>query len=371
MNELKLKVAGLDLSLEVEKANMQVQMDDKAYNKMMFWVDRAGGDEVSGLGMVEVKDGVLRVTEVFLLPQENASGTTDIEPEAMGKLMYETRDMPGELKFWWHSHVRMAVFWSGTDRATIDAIAHGGWFLSMVVNQNRERLCAFRSKDPDLFLDKVPSFITTQIPEALTAQWDTEYQAKVKKKTYGRSLEIGKGLTKKERKQLKRERREERKRIGITGPTATDSNHGIWAGSSYRIYIDRDKVETTDITPTKRQIETGFIQYYYKPEGYSYEQGDWLSLQQLAEAALAYALDWVSVKDKLIFDDEMSQEQIELLPDWDQYRDLPYGADGDQSEIGEAMLAAAMAETPVLGDTFDEEELQGRIDAWHGMSREV
>jgi hypothetical protein len=171
----------------------KVIIDQQVYKKIMYWVDKSQY-EVSGLGTVVVQDdGSLRVTGAILLPQVNTTTHTDISPENVCKAMYETRNEPGELRFWWHSHVQMGVFWSGEDMSTIKDIGKGGWVLATVFNQKRELRSAvyskgilaspWRKEPEDVFLDE----LSTSIPvpkDPNEDAWATEYADKVKNVSY-------------------------------------------------------------------------------------------------------------------------------------------------------------------------------------------
>lgn len=165
----------------------KVVIDNDVYRKVMFWIMKAQGKEVSGLGNIQVeKDGVIRVVSAMLLPQVNGATHTDIEPDAVCKAMFELKDSPGELKWWWHSHVMMNVFWSGTDMATIRDFGAGGWIVATVLNQKREVRSAFYSQDGQrtpwgvqpLFLDELTTEITDYI-DPRTHEWEAEYAKNV------------------------------------------------------------------------------------------------------------------------------------------------------------------------------------------------
>lgn len=165
---------------------MQVILNNHVHRKIMHFVNKSNY-EVSGLGTVLVEDGgILRVTEIMLLPQKNGMTHTDIEPEDVGKLMFQLKDAPGDLRFWWHSHVDMDVFWSGTDMDTIRKIGAGGWFLSTVFNKRNEMRSAFYGVDgrktpwgiSPLFEDKLETIIAPAL-NAEAAEWDAEYEKNV------------------------------------------------------------------------------------------------------------------------------------------------------------------------------------------------
>lgn len=202
--------------------NVQVNIEEEAYQKIMHWIRKAGSYEVSGLGNViyDHATKTFTVDEVYLLKQENSGTETDISAEAVGKLMFEHHKSKkkGELRFWWHSHANMDVFWSRTDLDTIAQLAEGGWFLNTVFNAKEEMLSSFYMTDPMIsFADELETFIMEQadaetikkalaklglqaksdksmaailwntesiIPEKKTKEWDAEYEAKVTEKKY-------------------------------------------------------------------------------------------------------------------------------------------------------------------------------------------
>lgn len=160
----------------------QVYFSKKAYDKIMYWVDKCPM-EISGLGMVQIVDNKPFITDVILLEQEVSGASTDLDPAAVNKAMYETRDLPGDLKFWWHSHVNMGVFWSGTDKETISNLGQHGYFISTVFNKKKEMKTALYTKEPfELFFDDVPNIVMEQ--GLANKELDEEYDKKVKTKTY-------------------------------------------------------------------------------------------------------------------------------------------------------------------------------------------
>lgn len=162
---------------------MTVSIDEPVWQKINYWVQKATG-EVSGLGKIVVTDGVYRVVDAILVNQENASASTELDPASVAKAMYELRETPGHLNFWWHSHVNMDVFWSGTDIDTIREIGRHGWVVSTVFNKAREFLSSIYIKStevlPEVFLNNVETKIQSYLPAGVTEAWDKEYDAKCK-----------------------------------------------------------------------------------------------------------------------------------------------------------------------------------------------
>jgi len=164
---------------------MEIYMRQEVYNKVMHWVNKADF-EVSGFGKVVRHADYLEVTDVYLLKQEGGAAHTEIDSAALAKLMYETREVEGDLRFWWHSHVKMDVFWSGTDTATIRELAANGWILATVFNQNHESRTALGYTAQSAFGDKVSvdDNLTLHVYSDTNPEWDVEFDVNVKKKQY-------------------------------------------------------------------------------------------------------------------------------------------------------------------------------------------
>ena len=116
---------------------MNIIIKPDVFEKIMYWVDKADF-EVSGFGTVKYNGTDFVVTDAILLKQEGGAVHTDIDPEALSKAQYDLRNADGDLRFWWHSHVDMQAFMSGTDTATIKEIAQAGWCVAAVFNKRRE-----------------------------------------------------------------------------------------------------------------------------------------------------------------------------------------------------------------------------------------
>ncbi len=165
---------------------LTLDIDDLVYKKVMYWVNKSS-NEVSGLGKVvlDQENKVIKVIDAMLFEQENSSSTTDINAEDIAKAMYHLRNTPGELRWWWHSHVKMNVFWSPTDQDTIKELGANGWIAATVFNQREEVLSAYCQAEPvQLFVPEIPTNILQNIPQELIKAWDREYKEKVKTKTY-------------------------------------------------------------------------------------------------------------------------------------------------------------------------------------------
>lgn len=178
---------------EAEASNITCDIDNDVYRKVMHWIQKAKG-EVSGLGKVEIVNGQFRVTSAILLEQSNTGATTEITAEAIGKAMFELKDEPGHLNWWWHSHVDFDVFWSGTDMDTIHELGQHGWFLSTVLNKMEEKKTSYYQKGndfmPQIFVDDIPTEMSHMIEEDIMNEWDKDFDDKVKEVTFA-ALDTG------------------------------------------------------------------------------------------------------------------------------------------------------------------------------------
>jgi hypothetical protein len=158
-----------------------VVLNEEVYRKIMYWVNRSEF-EVSGLGTVtyDKEKNQFNVLSAMLLPQKNGATHTDIEADVVCKAMFELANEPGELKFWWHSHVNMAVFWSGTDMDTIKSFGGGGWVLATVFNKKNECRSAYYGVDGlfPVFIDELGTNVTQLVDPRIPA-WEEEYKKNV------------------------------------------------------------------------------------------------------------------------------------------------------------------------------------------------
>ncbi len=167
---------------------MKIAIPQNINDQIDFYVQKSD-IECSGLGKVIVTDEGYEVTEIILIKQENTATHTEIDAQAVTKALYELRNSKGGMYFWWHSHVNMGVFWSGTDKDTIEEIGQHGLCVAVVFNKKRERRGAVWLKgtelQPNLFFDDIPVEVTHQGPsEEVKAAWAKEFSEKCKAKAY-------------------------------------------------------------------------------------------------------------------------------------------------------------------------------------------
>lgn len=181
---------------------MQVQIPRKVYEKIMHWINKSD-KEVGGFGRVtwHPTTGVFWVEDAHLVEQEVSGATVDLDPNGVNRLAFKTRGQPGELKWWWHSHVAMSVFWSSTDKDTIKELGKHDWCAATVFNQRREFRSAvgvkrevtqgykdfFTNQEPQPttsveIIDELATFVMDEDTDI--AAWDEEFKRCVKERSY-------------------------------------------------------------------------------------------------------------------------------------------------------------------------------------------
>jgi len=173
-------------AVEIKTKFDALYIDPIALKKIQYWTDAADG-EVSGLGILEQEDGKMIVKEAFILDQECSAADTELEPEAISKLMTDiirSGKDPGKLKFWWHSHVNMGVFWSGTDDECAETLSTEFAF-SLVVNKSKERRARLDLYAPfRITVDHVRLIEISEEDEDLKKKCEEDVKEKVKSKVW-------------------------------------------------------------------------------------------------------------------------------------------------------------------------------------------
>lgn len=166
----------------------KVVIDRLALEKIRHFVNK-DSQECSGMGITRVVGDTIYVDEIQMLEQRNGSAHTDINEDAVTKLMHEWRLKDGIINFWWHSHVNMSVFWSATDTATIKQLAQHGMCIASVFNKKGEIRTAVAAKITTPFADGPQIAIwddlslaaSYKVDEQVKASWDAEHTSSVKR----------------------------------------------------------------------------------------------------------------------------------------------------------------------------------------------
>ena len=176
---------------EILGTDFKIVIDNEVYRKVMYWVDKSE-HEVSGFGSIkwDKEAKVFRVTDAILLDQDNSPTSSEICPHAIGKAMFQMKDDEGALKWWWHSHVNMNVFWSGDDMNCIRGLGQQGWMTATVFNKKREFRSAFyqltdvMDNKHEVFVDEIDTSVDYPMDESKIAEWDESYKKHVTEKKY-------------------------------------------------------------------------------------------------------------------------------------------------------------------------------------------
>lgn len=98
--------------------------------------------EISGFGRTHIKeeggDTILCVENIKVFEQVCSMGSTLLDDEALSRIFVnavQNDEDPADWNFWWHSHVKSNVFFSGTDTATLERISkNGGMLIGLCTN---------------------------------------------------------------------------------------------------------------------------------------------------------------------------------------------------------------------------------------------
>ncbi len=207
--------------------NLKVTINYLEHAKIMHWVHKAGGLEVSGFGRVLRVGTHLHVSKVYLLQQKNTAGSTVLDAADLSRALYQTKDDPGDFNFWWHSHHSMAAFFSGTDHATIQDLGSNGWLLATCFNNRGETKTGIYTTMPVEMLheDGVKLEIAAPaMPDAMKAQLDALYDLKVNENRFYQppDRKWGSKAERKARRRIERMREENLSKSGLLLPPASD-----------------------------------------------------------------------------------------------------------------------------------------------------
>jgi hypothetical protein len=98
--------------------------------------------EVSILADCILEGQEFKITEMYLIPQVNSGGATDMDDVGIARLLTsfvrEGKD-PSIIRCWIHSHCNFGVFWSDVDTSNIRRLGQSApWFVSIVTNKKGE-----------------------------------------------------------------------------------------------------------------------------------------------------------------------------------------------------------------------------------------
>jgi len=137
-----------------------------SWQKIM-WYTEIATQEISGFADVEynAEAGRFEVGNVYLVKQECTATETEMDDEAIADFNYQLvkdHGMTQLPRLWWHSHVNMGAFLSGTDEDTLAKFKNDSWMISLVVNKRAESKVKIRQFAP---FDAVNEKIEVEIGE--------------------------------------------------------------------------------------------------------------------------------------------------------------------------------------------------------------
>lgn len=158
----------------------EIVVTHKAYTKICAYTDLCN-NEISALGCVKIEDNKIVIEDIYLFEQYVTGASTDISQKDVANFLCEyirNGKDPSKLKFWWHSHATMGVFWSGTDINTINRFS-SDWMISMVSNKHGDIKLRIDMFSPfRIYLDDVP--FTVEYDTSMNVAYKKEITAKVK-----------------------------------------------------------------------------------------------------------------------------------------------------------------------------------------------
>ncbi len=169
---------------------MKVFITRYAWQKMCAYTDNCQ-DEIGGLGKMRCEDGDFYVDDVEIYEQTVTPSTVNLTSETLAKWQVEKIKAGESLvpyTFFWHSHAAMGVFFSQTDKDTINGSTEFPYLVSLVINHKHEvtaRLDIF--KPVHVTVEKVDVVIIEDVNEELINLCKKEIAEKIKRpaSTYG------------------------------------------------------------------------------------------------------------------------------------------------------------------------------------------
>lgn len=115
--EVNLDIAGDNTEIDLSGLT-EIQITTNALEKIYSYAE--GVDtEVAGLLLVDKKNGIPLIKDALIFDQYASGADVELDiNEVTKELMKIHKKDKSQLEFvkgWWHSHVNMDVFWSGTD----------------------------------------------------------------------------------------------------------------------------------------------------------------------------------------------------------------------------------------------------------------
>ena len=183
---------------------MEVCINKKDWDKIINYARCSSdkwGTEIGGMAVtIQDDDDDWIIKDPVIMKQEVSGGLCELDKTKLAEYYSKMaiKHSKKNMRFcWWHSHAKMAAFWSGTDTNTIDEYEDGDLSFALVVNVKEEYKCRVSvwkpftiHKDVDLNIvsnenkHKIPTKIEREVVEACTQPTKSWYNGGIK---YGNS----------------------------------------------------------------------------------------------------------------------------------------------------------------------------------------
>lgn len=120
--------------------NTKLYIGGEALQRIKAFIDLCEY-EISGLGKVEKLEDGYRIVDACILKQKVTGTTTVLDDDALGKFAFDLTKKGEKIQdwcVWWHSHVNMQAYFSGTDERTIEDTKEQNILVSLVGNKRGE-----------------------------------------------------------------------------------------------------------------------------------------------------------------------------------------------------------------------------------------
>ena len=236
--------------------NFKLVIPEEVHQKIRYLMNLAGNVECSGFGELtyDEKTETFTAVSAYMLEQENSGADTEMTADAISKAMFKYKDNPMAMKWHWHSHHNMGVFWSQTDKDFIKQMGEGSWILASVFNHKDELRTAWYGQvktevlgwvyTSTEFYDELETTIESPIDNALAAQWDKEFKANVIEKKWPTVHDYSKKkMSKADKKRLKAQEKKFSEMTDAEWSAWTAANDGVGSRFNDNGYWDSDEYQ--------------------------------------------------------------------------------------------------------------------------------
>lgn len=123
---------------------MKLIIPDMTWKRLLRFAKLADPNEVAWVGTLKLENNNFILDEVFCPLQKMRGAKADINEDALMELHTRLLREGKQLRWHGHSHVRMGVSPSGTDREEfLTNVKDAGWFIASIINLKEEAFTQF------------------------------------------------------------------------------------------------------------------------------------------------------------------------------------------------------------------------------------